>query len=132
MADKDEGGPAGTPLLEWIASSIGATFALGLIGFLTFDGLTAATPPDVSVHPGVVQPRTQGYALTIVAQNNGGSTAAEVDVEGTLTAADGSQQTSHATFDFIPGKSDRRGTLMFQSEPAADRLQLRVISYREP
>jgi uncharacterized protein (TIGR02588 family) len=67
-----------------------------------------------------------------VAQNNGGSTAAEVDVEGTLTAADGSQQTSHATFDFIPGKSDRRGTLMFQSEPAADRLQLRVISYREP
>jgi hypothetical protein len=55
MADKDEGGPAGTPLLEWVASSIGATFALGLIGFLTFDGMTAATPPDVSVHPGVVQ-----------------------------------------------------------------------------
>ncbi|GGE47656.1 hypothetical protein GCM10007276_26110 [Agaricicola taiwanensis] len=132
MTASEQQKPPKTPALEWIASSIGAIFAVGLISFLTWDIFVAAEPADVSAQPGVIEQASQGYTLGIVVQNTGGLTAAEVEVEGRVTTVDGTEETSQATFDYLPGKSERRGTLMFQTEPDPAQLRLRVVSYREP
>lgn len=131
MASEPASQPPKTPALEWIASSIGAVFGIGLIGFLIWDAATATQPANVSVYPGVVEAGTQGYRLSIVVQNAGGATAAEVEVEGRVTA-DGKAETSTTVFDYVPGESERRGTLVFTREPRAGDMSLRVVSYREP
>lgn len=124
--------PSKTPALEWIASSIGAVFAIGLISFLVWDALAATAPADVGVYPGLVERGTQGYRLGVVVHNSGRETAAEVEIEGRLQTSGAPEELSTTVFDYVPGDSERRGTLIFAREPKAGELTLRVVSYREP
>lgn len=119
-------GEADMPVLEWLASFLGAALALGLIGYIAWDGLVSSGErPDLVVQAGRIMPVAGGTVTEIVVSNRGGETAAEVTVEGV-----GGGRTSRVTFDFVPGNSSRQGAMLFPAGTAAP--ELRVTGYRQP
>jgi uncharacterized protein (TIGR02588 family) len=125
-------GAARTPALEWAASTLGAFFALAMLGYLAWDTIAAGKPPDMTVEAGNVHSASGGHAMDIKIINRGGATAAEVEVEGALTGPDGSIEEATVTFDFVPGASEREGTLVFNTRPEPGNIDLRIVGYRLP
>jgi uncharacterized protein (TIGR02588 family) len=63
--------------------------------------------------------------------NAGHATAAAVELEGTLTTVN-QTTVSHVVLDYAPAESARRAVLLFESDPLAGELELRVSGYTEP
>ena len=123
----------GTPWLEWLASGIGLVLALGGIGYLLWDGLTAeGQPPAIQVHAERIVERNPGYTVEIRATNSSPSTAETVVIEGELKRDGQAIETSQATFDFIPGRSEVRGGLYFSHDPRKLTLDFRPKGYVRP
>lgn len=121
----------GMPALEWLASFLGAGLALGLIGYIAWDGFTSSgRPADLVVEAGRVETTAGGVVTEIVVSNHGGETAAEVTVEGLVRDAAGRPLADRVTFDFVPGNSSRQGALIFPAGTAPP--ELRVTGYRQP
>jgi uncharacterized protein (TIGR02588 family) len=119
-----------TPLTEWIAAATGAAIATGLIGYLAWDGLLGGgSPPDLRLVIEAIAPTSEGFRVDVVLSNAGAQTAADVVVKS-FASEIGDE--GEITFDFVPGQSLRRGTLLFRERPDPDRLDLRVVGYREP
>ncbi|MGQ4272570.1 hypothetical protein [Terrihabitans sp. B22-R8] len=118
----------GTPWLEYVAGTIGAIFALAVLGIIAWDGLTGDNaPPDLVVEIVGTRPAANGFAADIRIRNLGTQTASDVTVEGSA-----GEDKAEAQFDFVPGSSERKGTLVFPGDmPQAD-VALRVLGYREP
>jgi uncharacterized protein (TIGR02588 family) len=123
----------GTPLLEWIAASIGAVMAIGTISYLVWDGLGSAdTPADLTVRVEEVAPVQEGFRVEVAVSNRGGRTAAEAKLDVRSRAEDGSEEHGEITFDYVPGHSTRHGAVLFRRQPRAESLDLRVLGYRDP
>lgn len=123
-ADKER--DEGTPPLEWAASLLGALFALGLVGFVLWEALTAAQqPPSIRIEILGSRDTQSGVAVEFVAFNEGGRPAAEVTIGA-------EKEAGQVTFDFIPAQSRRNGTIVLPRGATADAAALRVLGYREP
>jgi uncharacterized protein (TIGR02588 family) len=121
------------PLLEWVVGGVGAALVGGAVAFLVYHSLTRdRTPPDVRVVAERVLELQDGYLVQFRATNRGGSTAAELTIEGELTGPDGDTETSEATLDYLPPRSDREGGLMFSGDPRPGQLSLRARGYAKP
>lgn len=120
----------GTPLLEWIAAAIGALVTLALLGFIAWKAVTAtpADPATVVLRPGAVHATAGGYVVEVTAHNPTDSTAAAVRIEGRL----GGGETSEATIDYVPGRSEREAALLFTKDPRSHGLSLRATGYEKP
>jgi uncharacterized protein (TIGR02588 family) len=121
------------PLLEWIVGAVGAALVGGAVAFLVYHSLTRdRTPPDISLVAERVLDLEDGYLVQFRASNRGGSTAAQLTIEGELASEDGDTETSEATLDYLPPRSDREGGLMFSRDPRAGQLSLRAKGYAHP
>jgi uncharacterized protein (TIGR02588 family) len=139
MAQKTNGGKApsrkapDTSMAEWIVAALSTVLVLGVIGFLTYDGLRhPSTPPDVTVEVDSIQPAGPGYLVLIRAENHGRNTAADVIVEGELLADTGRVEASQTMIDYVPAEGEQRAGLYFQNDPRSLELRLRAQGYREP
>lgn len=125
--------PPRTPVLEWVAAGVGFLTVIAIIGLVGLEALHADTsPPAVAVHQLGVRRTEAGYVVSIRAANIGGSPAAQVRIEGELTAPGATAETAEATFDFIPDHSAREGGLFFSTDPRAGELRLRATGFAEP
>lgn len=123
----------GTPWLAWSASGVGLLLAVGGIGYILWDGISrGGQPPSVQVEAERIVERQPGYIVEIRATNQSGSTAATVVIEGELKRDGQTIETSEATFDFIPGGSERRGGLYFTQDPRQLELEFRPKGYTRP
>ena len=68
-----------------------------------------------------------GYVADVVVTNRSRQTAAAVQVEGKL----GDEQAS-ATLDYVPGRSEARGGLIFTGDPGAGAGEVRIVGYELP
>jgi uncharacterized protein (TIGR02588 family) len=116
------------PLLEWIASALGLVLILGVMGVIARDAFNASADmaPDIQVSATRVRPSDTGFLVEFEASNRSPITAAQVTVEGKLP--DG--ETSTATIDYLPGRSARRGGLLFSADPRG--VELRALGYQNP
>jgi uncharacterized protein (TIGR02588 family) len=64
--------------------------------------------------------------------NQGGSTAAQIPVQGELRAPGGRDEMAEIVFDYVPDGSRRRGGLIFRADPRQGQLTVRALGYREP
>ncbi|MGI8605384.1 MAG: TIGR02588 family protein [Verrucomicrobiales bacterium] len=120
------------PLLEWVIGGIGLLIVASTIGFMIYDAVAGdRSPPDLTVEVETISMRRNGYLVSFRAANEGGQTAAEVLIEGTLSSTDSTEK-SEVVLEFVPPRSERRGGLLFQGDPHRGQLQLRAAGYREP
>lgn len=138
MSQKDgskrqKGEQQGTPWLEWTASGLGLILAVGGIGYILWEGVTSGgQPPAVQVEVQTIVDRQLGYIVEIRATNRSGNTAAGVVIEGEIKRGGQTVETSETTFDYIPGRSERRGGLYFENDPRQMELTVRPKGYTEP
>lgn len=123
------------PLVEWIAGGVGLVLTLALLGFVGWQAVSAPeqVAPAIAVRVTAISPQPGGgHVVEIAATNRSAQTAAGVEVEGTVTAADGQAETSTTTFDYVPGHSEAQGGLFFTADPAGGVLTVRALGYRRP
>lgn len=122
-----------TPWLEWCASGIGLLLTLCIFGFIGWQALDdAGSPPVISVEAIHVSPVQDGYRVTFQAYNAGGSAAAQVRIEGIVSADNRAPEISNVILDYIPGQSARKGGLFFTQDPRRGNLALRASGFAEP
>ena len=126
--------PGREPLLEWISAAIGLALTLGIVVLIGKEWLNCETeqPPAIELLAGSVTPMRSGFVVEVTAVNRSGGSAAEVEVEGALMSGASPVETSHMTFDYVPGRAERKGGLFFTQDPRRHRLQVRALGYQEP
>jgi uncharacterized protein (TIGR02588 family) len=126
--------PAREPLLEWISAAVGLVLTLGIVVLIGKEWLNGETgqPPAIEVVAGRVTPVQAGFVVEVTAINHSGGSAAGVEVEGALMSGATPVETSGLTFDYVPGRAERKGGLYFTQDPRRHRLQVRALGYQEP
>jgi uncharacterized protein (TIGR02588 family) len=121
------------PMWEWAVALLGLALVLGSLGVIAYQVVMGDdSPPDVLIRADAILPVKTGYLVQIRALNQGGLTAAELRIEGTLSSERGSVETSETVIDYVPAHSHRKGGLFFARDPRQFTLQLRAKGYAEP
>ena len=128
---QDERGHAAISPAEWIAVAVSVAIVIGAIVTLLLHARRDRTPPDLVVTVDRVDPVTAGFLVRFTVENKGGTTAAHVVVRGESRGTAGSED-PEAVFDYVPDGSQRRGGLLFKTDPRHGALTLRAVAYREP
>lgn len=121
--------------LEWTVFAGGLLLLLAVSGYLLYEALTIADKPaalSVSFGEAVAAGDPHHFTVPISIRNDGGQTAAEVDVEVVLLEGDRQVERRELTFDFVPHMSSRSGALTFDAAPSPGQLRARVLTYVEP
>jgi uncharacterized protein (TIGR02588 family) len=135
MTNESDAGEARRPIpvAEWIVAAIGAVLVAGTIGYLVWLAMSRdETPPDVRVVEDGVVALQNGWLVKFRAANAGAQAAAELLVEGELIGPDGAIETSEATVDYLPPRSEREGGLFFSHDPRQHEVRLRAKGYVNP
>ena len=123
---------ARTPWLEWLASGVGLLLALIVFGLIGWQAMNdASEPPAIAVEVGNVTSVPGGFRVEFRARNSGGSTGAQVEIEGILSGG-GADETSRVVFDYVSGHSERQGGLFFTRDPRTSHLSLQARGYSAP
>ena len=121
------------PFWEWLVAYVGLVLVLGSIGFLLYQAIAGDTsPPQVAVRLEAIRRFEHGYLVQIRAMNHGGSTAANVIIEGVLTHQGSRVESSQTLLDYVPARSYQKGGLFFTHDPQQYHLQLRATGYIDP
>lgn len=117
------------PALEWVSAALGLIAMMALLIILGREIANGSDRdvPSLSVAVESVSRTAGGYVAQIRVTNRSGQTAAAVQVEGKL-----GEEEATATIDYVPGRSDARGGLLFRSDPRAGQAELRVVGYELP
>lgn len=121
------------PPLEWSAAALGLLVALLLLAILGREAVAGRDDPVpvlVAEVERVVATPT-GHVVEVRVRNLSDQTAAAVQVEGKIKAGP-EEETSSATIDYVPGRSQATGGIIFSSDPRGSPLELRVTGYEVP
>ena len=121
------------PPLEWIASGVGLLLTVGVFASIGWEALTQVRgSPVVTVEVKDVAAVEGGFRVDFRARNKAGATAAQVEIEGSLSTNEGGVEKSRAVLDYIPGHSHQDGGLFFTRDPRSNSLALRPLGFSRP
>jgi uncharacterized protein (TIGR02588 family) len=138
-SDEKRGKPHGHPrakpsIWEHVAAAVGGAIVLATLAFMAYEALTTPTGavPKLAVRVDTIVSYPHSHVVEFRAVNSGDATAANVQVEGELRADTGVVERSESTVGFVPAQSWRVGGLVFKTQPAGHRLEVRVLGYDRP
>ncbi|MDP9022363.1 MAG: hypothetical protein M3N57_06620 [Actinomycetota bacterium] len=124
---------SGTPLLEWVIALIGAGAAVAILVILVLSAVNRSDgPPQLQATPRATVVQPDSYLVTVDVTNRGGTPATEVQVGGELHAGGAVVERTEAVVDVLPPSSSRRVGLVFERDPAAHEVRVRVIGFQQP
>ena len=117
------------PLLEWVAAAIGLVIALALLGTIGLEAIRGTDRQVPVLEPRVlrIESSSAGHVVLFEVANRSGQTAAAVQVMGTAGGEE-----SQAALDYVPGRSEAKGGLLFSRDPRGQKLEIRVTGYQQP
>jgi len=130
-SEPDKDIPSTNPV-EWGIAAVSAVLLLALVAFLTYEAVTRdGTQPTLELSVEEIVEGPTAYTVVLEVFNAGDMTGAAVEIEGTLTIG---QETSvsNVVLDYAPARSTRRAALLFEQDPRAGELELRVTGYTDP
>lgn len=113
-----------------VALGSGIGIAL-LLGYLTYGAFADGSPAVITFEVVTSEARTSGAStyVPIEVRNEGGRTAAEVEIETRFEAAGGEPLVKHTRIDFLAGGETRR---IYAVGPTAAPLEVRVLGFQDP
>lgn len=118
--------------LEWTVFGISLALILSVAGLLVYQEITGGdSPASLVARAGEARDTGDGYVVPVDVRNEGDTTAEEVQLEATLTWADGVER-GEAVLPLVPYRSDRRVWIAFSHDPRDGEIRVRVLGYREP
>ena len=124
--------PVRISIWEWVAAAAADALVVAAVVTLLVAGRHERTPPRLSVRVEAAEPAGAYFRVRFAVRNDGGTTAAEVVVRGEVQDASRTTETAEVTFDYVPDGSERRGALLFTTDPRTAHLAVRALGYREP
>ncbi|AFL53691.1 uncharacterized protein (TIGR02588 family) [Sinorhizobium fredii] len=123
----------GTSITEWVVAGISCLALLTVLAYLILDGFSGRNgTAQIIVLPVEVTATDGGYVVQFAAENRAEKSVASVEIKGELRNGDEVVEESSATLDYIPQESERKGALIFRSDPKAYALRLFASGYSEP
>jgi uncharacterized protein (TIGR02588 family) len=118
--------------LEWLVAAVGLVLIVAVIAFMIVEANRDSETPRIGVRVDSVSVLGDGgYLVQFTAVNRGGASVAAVGVVAEVR--DGAEtETSRATMDYLPARSERRGGLHFTLDPRRGTLRLRAEGYQKP
>ncbi|ODA67496.1 hypothetical protein A7A08_01529 [Methyloligella halotolerans] len=126
--------PTGTSYLEWAVAAVGTVLVAAAIAYLVWYGIARPDgPPELAIRQlSEIQKIRDGYLVEVEVENYGHSTAAAVEISGTLEQGGTDVEDSSATIDYVPQQSTRQAFFQFSENPADYTLKLRVKGMAKP
>lgn len=119
-------------VLHAAMGAIGAAAVAMMLGVFLYEAVGGEeTPPTIALEVTGVERAGDVWLTRVRAHNSGDETAAQVEIEGTLSAG-GETETATMTLDYLPDGSTRTGGLYFAQDPGQGELSLRVLGYSDP
>lgn len=119
------------PLERAVSWTSGAVI-LVIVGFLLAEGLRPAAPPAFSIAFGEIRAVDATYYVPVRVRNTGDRSAESVALRVALQRADSTVSESRVTIDWLPARSVRETTAVFEHDPDAYRIVARVEGFGEP
>lgn len=119
--------------IEWMTGAISGLIVLAMTAWIAYHAVTdAGGKPELSIAVLESKAVAKGYEITLTVDNRGNRTAAAVPVTGELVD-DGTQIETHTiVFDYVPTRSSVTGAILFEADPSAHELHLRIDGYADP
>jgi uncharacterized protein (TIGR02588 family) len=118
--------------IEWWLGIACAIATLALIGYLLVEAMSGGGSGAVlGAVQGPVHKAGDRYVLEVEVRNEGDETASQVTVEGRLGTGDDTEISS-VVLDYVPPGPGTPAALVFDRDPAAETVVLRIRSYRYP
>ena len=119
--------------IEWATGVISLLLVLAVIGWIAFRAITTEpSPPRLEVHPLLSETVSEDHRINFTVRNEAPKTAAAVTIRAVLTRNLVTLEEVDVTFDYVPGESEVKGTVIFQTDPTDASLRIGAVSYREP
>ena len=128
----------GIPRSEWATAAVGLVIVVAILAALVHRAVfTADTPPKITIKVLAIEAQPSGYLVRTRVTNGGTMTAAQVVIEGVVTAGvvnteSGREERSQVTIDYVPAGSERNAGLMFSMDPRRGQLQVRTVGFQDP
>jgi len=102
-----------------------------LLGYLTYGAFADGSPAVITFEVVTSEARTNGASayVPIDVRNEGGMTAAELEIETRFEAGDTEPLVRHTRIDFLAGGETHR---IYAVGPAGAPLEVRVLGFQDP
>lgn len=122
-----------TPVLEWVAAGLGLLLTVAVLGYVIWEGAVGHNAPPSLTLTGRPPEKTQGgFVVPLTIHNASYATAAGVEVRATLERDGRVVEERRVTFSYVPGRSEAKGGVIFQTDPATAQLRLEPEGYEAP
>ena len=122
-----------TPILEWVAAGLGLLLTVAVLGYVIWEGAVGQNgPPSLTLTPDLPEKTAGGFVVPLTIRNASYATAAGVEVRATLERDGRVVEERRATFGYVPARSETKGGVIFQTDPATARLRLEPEGYEAP
>ncbi|BAC90092.1 TIGR02588 family protein [Gloeobacter violaceus] len=121
-------------LAEQVSFGLCVAILAGLVGLVIYDWIASDGKAAVLVAApaGAVRSAAGQFYVPFAVENQGGQTAEAVRVEAELRSAEGSREVAEQEIDFLAGGETETGVFIFERDPRAGQLRLRVSGYKVP
>jgi uncharacterized protein (TIGR02588 family) len=122
-------------IAEWITFSLASSILIGVVGLVSFTWIKqpAQKPPVLVVTKNKSLRKVNGqYYVPFEVVNQGGETAASVQVIAELRFNGKVEETGEQQIEFLSRREKETGAFIFSQNPEKGELILRVASYKSP
>ncbi len=128
-ANKQNRSPA-----EWVTLTLSTLVLVTIVGLVLYDWqLTRNLPPAFRIEINEPARFVEGqYYVPFYLRNTGGRIARTVQVIANLHLPDGTNEVGEQQFDFLSGNERKSGGFVFDHNPLAGDLVIRVASFGLP
>ncbi|MGV3529889.1 MAG: hypothetical protein ACO1OO_13395 [Flavisolibacter sp.] len=118
---------------EWIVGIAGFLLMISCAGFILYRAIWGSEQsPAVTIRFEPVETIKGGYLVRFSAHNESEETLADVIIRAELKNGNTAEESTSATIDYLPGRSNRKGGFFFRKNPADFRLEGFATSFEEP
>ncbi|NJL80580.1 MAG: TIGR02588 family protein [Richelia sp. RM2_1_2] len=122
-------------IAEWVTFSVASSILIGVVGLVSFTWIVQSPqqPPILVITNNQPLRRINGqYYIPFEIVNQGGETAASVQVIAELRINGKVEETGEQQIQFLSKSEKEMGAFIFTQNPEKGELILRVASYKSP
>lgn len=134
MAEHNDSAQKRLPPIAMAAGAIGFVLTTSLTVFIGLQVLreSDAPVPVITVETREVHRTAAGFVAEFEVRNRSAHTAANVEVEASLSIPGSEPTVNTVSVGYVPGHSLQRGGVLLPADPRSGKFELRVLGFTEP
>lgn len=117
---------------EWVTFALSAAVVAAVVGLIAVEIPPSRRPPMPVATQGVSVARGDVFVVPVRVENRGERTAQDVQVQVTLTMIGGEEHEGDQVVDFLSGGELEEMEFLFDDDPDAGEVEVRVTGYTVP